>query len=141
MPRVDLEFLAAGQSLVPTVPFAFKVLSGASARLYENALLDTGSHCTVLAKRLLIQNGFRCDAFPNAPDGIHGLGGSTAAQVVPMARVALRANDGSYHAVNLRTVHIVPGDMVPIIGRDALEAFSAILHIDFHEKKGHLDLG
>jgi hypothetical protein len=141
MPRVDLEFLPAGDSVVPTVPFAFKVLGGNHARLYENALVDTGSHCTVLARRLLVQNGFRCEGFPPAPHGIHGLGGGTTAQVVPRARVALRATDGSYQAVNLETVHIVPHDIVPIVGRDVLEAFSARLEIDFHERKGHLELG
>jgi hypothetical protein len=141
MARVDLEFLPAGDGFVPTVPFAFKVLGGSQARLFENALVDTGSHCTVLARRLLIQNGFRCDGYPEAPHGIHGLGGGTSAQIVPRARVALRAQDGSYQAVNLETVHIVPHDIVPIIGRDLLEAFSARLEIDFHERKGHLLLG
>ncbi|MHB1260600.1 MAG: pepsin/retropepsin-like aspartic protease family protein [Thermoplasmatota archaeon] len=141
MARVDLEFLPAGEAVVPTVPFALKILDGTPARLFENALLDTGSHCTVLARRLLVQNGFRCDAFPEAPGGIHGLGGQTSAQIVPKARVALRANDGSYQAVNLSSVHIVPHDIVPIIGRDLLEAFSARLTIDFHERTGHLDLG
>lgn len=141
MPRIDLEFLPAGNAIVPTVPFAFKTRNGGGARIFDNALVDTGSHCTVLAKRLLVQNGFQCDKFPLAPNGIHGLGGNTTAQIVPEARVALRAVDGSYQVVNLGSVHIVPDDIVPIIGRDVLEAFSATLVIDFHDRHGHLQLG
>ena len=60
---------------------------------------------------------------------------------LPRARLLLRDQSGAYQAVNLETIHVTPVDLPPILGRDALEAFSAVLHMDFHARSGYLDLG
>ena len=79
--------------------------------------------------------------YPASRHGLHGVGGAVPTRLLPRARLLLLGDDGAYHAANLETIHVTPVDMPPILGRDALEAFSAALHLDFHVRAGHLELG
>lgn len=82
---------------------------------------------------------------PTVPFGLKSAGVAGARifenALFPKGRLGLRDEAGAFHVVNLETIQVCAHDVVPIIGRDALEAFSAVLHLDFHAREGHLDLG
>lgn len=63
------------------------------------------------------------------------------ANLLEHVTLALRDEAGVLHPVNLPHVFVVDHRMVPIIGREALEAFSAALHLDFHSHQGLIEIG
>lgn len=141
MPRVPIRFIPLGAGAVPMVPFGLKSASAPGARLVGDALVDTGSNVSVVPRELLEASAFPTGSYRKSPDGLHGVGGAVGTTLLPRARLMLLDESGAYHAVNLETIHVTPVAMPPILGRDALEAFSAVLQIDFHSRSGFLELG
>lgn len=138
--HIPIRFASTGTRDVPVVDLALKV-RGSSARIHEFALVDTGSHETVLPQGLMAAHGFPVHRASPSEGGIHGLGGNQASKLLPEAVIALRDTDGAFYPANLPHVHLVPVDIPPIVGRDILEALDAVLTIDFRNKRGHLEVG
>lgn len=141
MPVVPVRFKELGEGLVPLVRFGLKSATAPGARLVGDALVDTGSNVTVVPRDLLDVEGFPVRTYSQTPHGLHGVGGAVATTRLPSARLFLLDADGAYQGINLDTVHVTPIDLPPILGRDALAAFSARLVMDFHQLEGSIVLG
>ena len=106
-----------------------------------NALVDTGSALTIISRNDLRFGGFPVEHAMPLPGGIAGIGGRAEARYFPSAIVTAADADGALHSVNLPRLFMTDSQIPPILGREVLKLFNAVLHLDFHDELGWIDLG
>jgi hypothetical protein len=136
---VPIRFKRLGLGRVPTVDFLFR--TAASEWVENSAFVDTGSTFTLVSADLLRSHGISLEDAKPLPGGVEHIGGTLETWFLESVVFALPGQDRRAHFTNLPRLHFTEATHIPILGRDVLRRYNAILTIDFNRETGGLTIG